>query len=190
MLLMIDNYDSFTYNLVYYFQCLGQEVKVFQHDRITPAEIDQLAPQYIVISPGPKSPEQAGISLAAIRHCYQRYPILGVCLGHQCIAHALGATITHAPKILHGKASCITHQQKNLFRGLPNPLNVARYHSLAIQTATLPAALAIDAWAKDGTIMAISHRKYRLYGVQFHPEAVLTEHGMDMLANFLSTGSN
>lgn len=184
MLLLIDNYDSFTYNLVHYFQCLGQEVLVFAHDKITIHEIEQLKPDYLVISPGPKSPSEAGISVAAIKHFYQKLPILGICLGHQSIAYAFGAQIIQAPEIIHGKTSLIYHHKGNLFRNLPTTFHVTRYHSLTIDVATLPTCFSIDAWAQD-TIMAISHRNYPLYGLQFHPEAILTEYGYNLLAHFL-----
>lgn len=185
MLLMIDNYDSFTYNLVQYFQALDQTVIVAKHDQITIDEITALAPNYLVISPGPKSPIDAGISLEVIKQFYRAIPILGVCLGHQCIAHAFGARIIQAPEIMHGKTSLITHHKQGLFHQLPNPFLVTRYHSLAVDVATLPSSFSIDAWAGE-TIMAISHREYPLYGIQFHPEAILTEHGMQLLAHFLS----
>ncbi|RUQ97464.1 anthranilate synthase component II [Legionella septentrionalis] len=184
MLLIIDNYDSFTYNLVQYFQTLGQEVLVYTNDQITIPAIAALTPQYLVISPGPNAPEQAGISLAAIEYFYPRIPILGVCLGHQCLAHAFGAKITSAPQIFHGKTSRITHNKRGLFNNIPGNFSATRYHSLTIAPETLPPCFAIDAWAED-TIMAISHRQYPLYGLQFHPEAILTEHGHQLLANFL-----
>lgn len=184
MLLLIDNYDSFTYNLVHYFQMLQQDVCVYSNDHIRIEEIEQLKPQFLVISPGPKRPEDAGISLALIRHFYQRIPILGICLGHQCIAQAFGATIIQAPEIIHGKTSVLTHQQSGLFQGLPASFKVMRYHSLAIAPESLPPFLQIDAWANE-TIMAISHRQYPVYGLQFHPESILSEHGLTMLSLFL-----
>ncbi len=184
MLLIIDNYDSFTYNLVQFFQMLGQIVLVYKHDAIDLLTIEQLAPDYLVISPGPKGPESAGISLAAIQHFYSSLPILGVCLGHQCLAHAFGANIIQAPEIIHGKTSLITHRQQGLFYDLPNPFLATRYHSLAIEQNTLPNCFKIDAWANN-TIMAISHRDYPLFGLQFHPEAILTEHGLTLLSHFL-----
>ena len=184
MLLIIDNYDSFTYNLAQYFQCLGQEVLVYTHDDIDIQTIKQLAPNYLVISPGPKGPQETGVSLAAIKYFYREIPILGVCLGHQCLAYAFGAQIIQAPEIIHGKTSHITHCKQRLFSGLPTPFLAARYHSLAINIQTLPNCFAIDAWADD-TIMAISHREYPLYGIQFHPEAILTDHGLELLSNFL-----
>ena len=184
MLLVIDNYDSFTYNLVQYFQILGQEVLIYANDGITIPQIKQLAPDYIVISPGPNGPKEAGISLDVIRAFYQDIPILGICLGHQCLAYAFGAEIISAPKIVHGKASRIIHHKQGLFRNIPNPFLATRYHSLAVDCATLPTCFAIDAWAFE-TIMAISHRQFPLYGLQFHPEAILTEHGLQLLSHFL-----
>ncbi len=189
MLLIIDNYDSFTYNLVQYFQCLGQEVLVYAHDLIDIPMIQQLAPDYLVISPGPKGPQDAGISLAAIKHFYRDIPILGICLGHQCLAYAFGAHIISAPEIIHGKTSLIQHNKQGLFRDLPSPFPATRYHSLAVDINTLPTSFAIDAWAND-TIMAISHRNYPLYGLQFHPEAILTEHGLELLSHFLHTNEH
>ncbi|WP_133130084.1 anthranilate synthase component II [Legionella yabuuchiae] len=184
MLLLIDNYDSFTYNLVQYFQCLDQEVLVFPHDQITLERIAQLSPDYLVISPGPNSPSEAGISLAVIHHFYKTIPILGICLGHQCLGHAFGARIVQAPEILHGKTSQIHHHKRGLFRDLPNNFLATRYHSLIIETKSLPNCFSIDAWA-NGIIMAISHRHYPLFGLQFHPEAILTEHGLQLLQRFL-----
>jgi anthranilate synthase component 2 len=184
MLLIIDNYDSFTHNLAQYFQCLGQDVLVYAHDSITISMIEQLAPDYLIISPGPKGPQETGVSLAAIDYFYKKIPILGVCLGHQCIGYAFGANVIHAPEIIHGKTSVISHNQQGLFAGLPTPFLGTRYHSLAIDRATLHKDFTVDAWTED-TIMAISHRDYPLYGLQFHPEAILTEHGMQLLSNFL-----
>jgi anthranilate synthase component 2 len=189
MLLIIDNYDSFTYNLAQYFQCLGQKVVVYTHDCIDIPMMQQLAPTHLVISPGPKGPQEAGISLAAIEHFYRDIPILGVCLGHQCLAYAFGAQIISAPEIIHGKTSRIKHNKQRLFRGLPSPFEATRYHSLAVDVNTLPNSFAIDAWADD-TIMAISHRNYPLYGLQFHPEAILTEHGLQLLSHFLQTNEH
>ncbi len=186
MLLIIDNYDSFTYNLVQYFQCLGQQVQVYLHDHITLAMIEQLSPDHLVISPGPKAPPDAGISLAVIDYFYQKIPILGICLGHQCLAQAFGAKIIQAPEIMHGKTSRISHHKQGLFKGLPNHFIATRYHSLAVDINTLPACFAIDALAQE-TIMAISHRDYPLYGLQFHPEAILSEHGLQLLAHFIKT---
>lgn len=183
MLLLIDNYDSFTYNLVQYFQCLNQEVTVYTNDTIQIDDIKNLNPQYLVISPGPNGPEEAGISLEVISQFHQHIPILGVCLGHQCLAHFFGAKIVQTQP-MHGKTSAITHHQRGLFRELPSPFQATRYHSLAIDPPTLPACFSIDAWAGD-TIMAISHRQYPLYGLQFHPEAILSEHGLQVLTHFI-----
>lgn len=184
MLLMIDNYDSFTYNLVQYFLCLDQEVLVYAHDAIDIPTIEALNPDHIVISPGPKGPTDAGISLALIKEVYQRIPLLGICLGHQCIGHAFGANIVSAPEIIHGKTSDIQHKGQGLFKGIPSPFKATRYHSLAIENNTLPRTFSVDAWTGD-TIMAISHNDYPLFGIQFHPEAILTEYGMEILANFI-----
>ena len=185
MLLLIDNYDSFTYNLVQYFQCLNQEVTVHPHDQININDIRRLAPEFLVISPGPKSPDEAGISLEAIRALHQEIPILGVCLGHQCLAQAFGGTIIPAPEIMHGKTSEIHHNNQRLFKNIPNNFKATRYHSLAVAESSLPDCFSIDAWT-DNTIMAISHRQYPLFGLQFHPEAILSQYGMQLLENFLS----
>lgn len=185
MLLLIDNYDSFTYNLVHYFQCLQQKVAVFQHDELSIEDIEQLNPQYIVLSPGPKSPSEAGICLPLIAHFYQRIPILGICLGHQCIGQAFGASIITAPHIIHGKTSLISHHQKNLFAGIARNFQGMRYHSLVVDPNTLPSQFCVDAWADD-LIMAISHRQFPLFGLQFHPESILSEFGLNLLKNFLS----
>lgn len=184
MLLLIDNYDSFTYNLLQYLQCLQQEVVVIKNDELTLEEIETLAPSHLIISPGPKAPQDAGISMAAIHHFHQQIPILGVCLGHQCLAQAFGGRIIRAPEIRHGKTSMISHQQQGLFHDLPGPFAVMRYHSLAVEPETIPACFSIDAWADD-TIMAISHRQYPLFGLQFHPESILSEHGMTLLDHFI-----
>lgn len=189
MLLLIDNYDSFTYNLVQYFQCLDMEVMVFKNDAIRIEEIEQLSPSHLVISPGPNSPMEAGISLQVIEHFYQSLPILGVCLGHQCLAQVFGAKIIPAPEIMHGKTSSIIHHKQGLFHELPSPFSVMRYHSLAVDIATLPPSFSIDAWAND-TIMAISHRQYPLFGLQFHPESILSEYGSTLLANFINHEHN
>ncbi len=184
MLLIIDNYDSFTYNLSQYFQCIGQEVRVISNDAIDIQTIKQLNPNYIVISPGPKGPEGSGISLDVIRQLHRDYPILGICLGHQCLAYAFGGSIIQAQQIIHGKTSTITHYNRGLFRNIPNSFQVTRYHSLAVDPAQLPSCFTIDAWAGE-TIMAISHRQYPVFGLQFHPEAILTEHGMHLLKNYI-----
>jgi anthranilate synthase component 2 len=184
-LLMIDNYDSFTYNLVQYFGELGAEVEVFRNDEITLEGIAARAPDRLVISPGPCSPAEAGISVAAIRHFAGRVPILGVCLGHQSIGAAFGGNIVRARALMHGKTSVITTTQSGLFAGLPRQFTVNRYHSLAIDRATLPAVLTITAWCDDGEIMGVQHRELPVHGVQFHPESVLSEHGHALLRNFL-----
>ena len=185
MILIIDNYDSFTYNLVHYFEQLSQEVRVFYHDTLTIANIERLSPSHLILSPGPKGPLDAGISLDVIQHFYQTRPILGICLGHQCLAYAFGAKIILAPDIVHGKTSAIDHNKQGLFQGIPTPFQATRYHSLAVDCASLPDCFSIDAWANE-TIMAISHRQYPLFGLQFHPEAILTEHGLTLLDNFLN----
>ncbi len=185
MLLLIDNYDSFTYNLVQYFQLLKQEVVVRTHDDLTVDLIRTMNPKHLVISPGPNSPDEAGISLTAIRELHKEIPILGICLGHQCLAQAFGGMIISAPQIMHGKTSTILHHYQGLFNKIPNHFIAARYHSLAVEVSSLPECFSIDAWAEE-TIMAISHRQYPLFGLQFHPEAILSQYGLDLLENFLS----
>ena len=189
MLLMIDNYDSFTYNLVQYFGELGQEVRVFRNDAISIPEIARLDPALLVISPGPCTPAQAGISLAAIREFAGRIPLLGVCLGHQAIGEAFGGRVVHAHKLMHGKVSPVEHTNQGVFRGLPNPLTCTRYHSLAVERHSLPDCLEITAWTDDGEIMGLRHRSLAVEGVQFHPESILTERGHDLLKNFLEEHS-
>ena len=188
-LLMIDNYDSFTYNIVQYFGELGAEVEVFRNDEITLEGIAARAPDRLVISPGPCSPKEAGISVAAIQHFMGKLPILGVCLGHQAIGAALGGSIIRAQQLMHGKTSVIRTTQEGVFAGLPAQFTVNRYHSLAIERATCPADLAVTAWTDDGEIMGVRHTglpfSQRMEGVQFHPESILTEHGHAMLKNFL-----
>ena len=184
-LLMIDNYDSFTYNIVQYFGELGAEVSVARNDEITLADIAALAPDCLVVSPGPCSPAQAGISVAAIRHFAGKLPILGVCLGHQSIGAAFGGTIIRAKELMHGKTSVITTTQQGVFAKLPKQFTVNRYHSLAIERATCPDCLEITAWTEDGEIRGVRHKTLPIEGVQFHPESILTEHGHAMLANFL-----
>lgn len=185
MLLFIDNYDSFTYNIVQYFTELGQEVAVLRNDDITLEEIEALNPQYLVIGPGPCSPKEAGISVAAMRHFAGRLPIMGVCLGHQTIGEAFGGRIVRAKTLMHGKVSPVSHSGKGMFKGLPNPVTCTRYHSLVIDRNTMPECLEVTAWTEDGEIMGVRHKEYAVEGVQFHPEALLTEHGHDMLNNFL-----
>ena len=187
--LMIDNYDSFTYNLVQYFGELGADVETIRNDAITPQEIfarsAALKPDRIVISPGPCSPAEAGISVPLIQAAMGKIPLLGVCLGHQAIGAALGGKIIRAKTLMHGKTSKVEHSGRGVFKGLPSPMTVTRYHSLAIERDTLPAELMITAWTQDGEIMGIQHKTYALHGVQFHPESILSEHGHAMLKNFL-----
>ena len=186
MLLMIDNYDSFTYNLVQYFGELGEDVRVFRNDEISVADIERLAPARIVVSPGPCSPAEAGISVAAIRALGGKIPLLGVCLGHQSIGAAFGGRIVHARQLMHGKTSAVHHDGSGVFRGLPEPFTATRYHSLAIERGSLPACLEVTAWTDDGEIMGVRHREFAIQGVQFHPESIRTEHGHRLLMNFLS----
>ncbi|MDW7534823.1 MAG: aminodeoxychorismate/anthranilate synthase component II [Candidatus Nitrotoga sp.] len=188
MLLMIDNYDSFTYNLVQYFAELGADVIVHRNDEITLEQIEALQPQHIVISPGPCTPNEAGISVATIQRFAGRTPILGVCLGHQSIGQSFGGRIVHAKRLMHGKTSPILHSDEGVFRGLPNPLTATRYHSLVIERAALPDSLEVTAWTEDGEIMGVRHKTMSVEGVQFHPESILTECGHEMLANFLQGG--
>ncbi|MGL4406800.1 aminodeoxychorismate/anthranilate synthase component II [Zoogloea sp.] len=185
MLLMIDNYDSFTYNLVQYFGELGADVRVHRNDEITIEQIVQMKPDQIVVSPGPCSPAEAGISVAAIREFAGKIPLLGVCLGHQSIGAAFGGNIIHAKRLMHGKTSPVHHLNQGVFSGLPNPVTCTRYHSLAIERETLPDCLEVTAWTEDGEIMGVRHKDFHVEGVQFHPESILTEHGHDMLRNFL-----
>lgn len=184
-LLMIDNYDSFTYNIVQYFGELGAEVDVFRNDEITLAEMAARAPDLLVVSPGPCSPLEAGISVAAIRHFAGKLPILGVCLGHQAIGSAFGGTIVRAQQLMHGKTSVIATTQQGVFADLPSQFTVNRYHSLALERASCPEVLAVTAWTDDGEIMGVRHKELPIQGVQFHPESILTEHGHVMLKNFL-----
>ena len=185
MLLMIDNYDSFTYNLVQYLAEIGQEVKVVRNDKISIEEINKLNPQYIVISPGPCTPNEAGISLELIEAFKDKIPILGVCLGHQSIGQAFGGKIIHAQTIMHGKTSKISHNNKGVFKGIKNPFIATRYHSLVIDRQSLPNCFDITAWTDDNEIMGIKHKELAIEGVQFHPESILSEHGHDLLKNFL-----
>ncbi len=185
MLLMIDNYDSFTYNLVQYFGQLGEEVQVFRNDRVTLDEIERLAPARIVISPGPCSPSEAGISLPLIDRFAGKIPIFGVCLGHQAIGQAFGGKVVRSDFLMHGKTSLIHHDGKGLFEGLPNPFEATRYHSLVVERASLPTALEITAWVEEGEIMGLRHRELPVWGVQFHPESILTVEGMNILRTFL-----
>ena len=185
MLLMIDNYDSFTYNLVQYLGELGADVKVVRNDEVTVDKVETMRPEQIVISPGPCSPNEAGISLGVIERLGGRIPILGVCLGHQAIGQAYGGRVVHAKTLMHGKTSPIRHSGNGVFQGLPDPFTATRYHSLAVERESLPACLEVTAWTEDGEIMGLRHRDQRVEGVQFHPESILTEHGHAMLRNFL-----
>ncbi len=185
MLLMIDNYDSFTYNLVQYFGELGEDVRTVRNDEITLTEIEALGPDRICISPGPKAPAQAGISVPILQHFAGKLPILGVCLGHQAIGEAFGGNIIRAKQVMHGKTSSITHTGVGVFKNLPNPFTVIRYHSLAIERSSLPHCLEVTAWTDDGEIMGVRHKQFDIEGVQFHPESILSEHGHALLKNFI-----
>ncbi|MDZ5637321.1 MULTISPECIES: aminodeoxychorismate/anthranilate synthase component II [unclassified Janthinobacterium] len=185
MLLMIDNYDSFTYNIVQYFGELGEDVRVYRNDEITIAQIEALNPDRICISPGPKAPAQAGISVEVLKHFAGKKPILGVCLGHQAIGEAFGGKVIRAKQVMHGKTSLIAHTGVGVFKDIPSPFTVIRYHSLAIERASLPSCLEVTAWTDDGEIMGVRHREYDIEGVQFHPESILSEHGHALLKNFL-----
>lgn len=194
MLLMIDNYDSFTYNLVQYFGELGADVQVYRNDQISVAEIEKLKPDHLVVSPGPCTPNEAGISVEAIKHFAGKLPILGVCLGHQSIGQAFGGRIVHAGAIMHGKTSMVYHNNVGVFAGLANPFEATRYHSLVIDKSSIPDCLEVTAWTQDekgdmDEIMGVRHKELMVEGVQFHPESILTEHGHDMLRNFLKQHS-
>ena len=185
MIAVIDNYDSFTYNLVQYLGELGAELKVCRNDKITVDEVSRMAPERVVISPGPKTPDEAGICLEVIREFSGRMPILGVCLGHQAIGQAFGGRVIRAPKVMHGKTSEIAHDGKTVFDGLPNPFPATRYHSLIVERSSLPSCLEISATSADGLIMGLRHKEMKVEGVQFHPESILTDAGKQLLANFL-----
>ena len=185
MLLMLDNYDSFTWNLVQYLGELGATVKVVRNDAISLDDVEALNPQHIVISPGPCTPTEAGISVPLIRRFAGKIPLLGVCLGHQAIGQAFGGRVIRAQRVMHGKLSPVTHDERGVFAGLPSPFAVTRYHSLAIERASMPDDLAVTATSDDGEVMGVRHRRFAVEGVQFHPEAILTEHGKQLLANFL-----
>ena len=185
MILMIDNYDSFTYNLVQYLGELGEELLVFRNDKITLRKIARLKPACLVISPGPGGPADAGISCAAIRNFAGKIPILGVCLGHQCIGHVFGGRIRQAERLMHGKTSPVYHDGESVFAGLPNPFEAARYHSLIVERRSIPKCLNLTAWTEEGEVMGLRHRELPVEGVQFHPESIMTGAGMDLLRNFL-----
>ena len=186
MLLMIDNYDSFTYNLVQYFGELGEEIEVFRNDKISTPEIEKLNPEMLVISPGPGTPKDAGVSLDMINHFKGKIPILGVCLGHQCVGEVFGGKIVSAPRLMHGKTSFIHHDGKDIFQGLSNPFEATRYHSLIIEKKSIPDCLEITAWTDENEIMGVKHKIYLVIGVQFHPESILTKEGKQLLKNFLT----
>ncbi|MDD5949304.1 MAG: aminodeoxychorismate/anthranilate synthase component II [Lachnospiraceae bacterium] len=186
MILLIDNYDSFTYNLYQYIGIFRPDIKVVRNDQITIEEIRELNPDHIVLSPGPKSPSEAGICMDVVKELYRDYPILGICLGHQSIGAAFGGVVTYAKSLFHGKQSLVTHDGSGLFEGIPSPIRVARYHSLAVQEDTLPECLVVNSRTEDGEIMAMSHREFPVYGIQFHPESIYTEHGKKMIENFLN----
>jgi anthranilate synthase component 2 len=186
MLLMIDNYDSFTYNIVQYFGELGEEVRTVRNDEITLEQIAAINPDRICISPGPKAPKDAGISLDILREFKGKLPILGVCLGHQAIGEAFGGNVIRARQVMHGKTSLIAHTGDGVFKDLPSPFTVIRYHSLAIERASLPSCLEVTAWTDDGEIMGVRHKEYDIEGVQFHPESILSEHGHALFKNFLT----
>jgi anthranilate synthase component 2 len=185
---MIDNYDSFTYNIVQYFGELGEDVRTFRNDEITLEQIAAMQPDRICISPGPKSPKDAGISVDVLKQFKGKLPILGVCLGHQAIGEAFGGSIVRAKQVMHGKTSLVAHTGVGVFRDIPSPFTVIRYHSLAIERSSLPACLEVTAWTDDGEIMGVRHKDYDIEGVQFHPESILSEHGHQLLKNFLERG--
>ena len=186
MILLIDNYDSFTFNLYQYLGIFEEDIRVVRNDKITIEEIKALNPDKILISPGPKSPKEAGICLEVIRYFYDKKPILGICLGHQCIGEALGGTVGYAKELFHGKQSVIEHDKTSIFTGIDTPIQVARYHSLAVQSEDLPDCFKVLATTKDGEIMAMKHRKFPVIGLQFHPESIYTEHGKRLIENFVN----
>jgi anthranilate synthase component 2 len=184
MLVMIDNYDSFTYNLVQYFGELGAEITVFRNDQVTAEQVEALAPTHIVVSPGPGDPDDGGVSNELIRRLGRTTPVLGVCLGHQCIGHVYGGKVSRAPRLMHGKVSSVYHKERGIFTGVPSPFKATRYHSLIVEEP-LPECLEVTAFTRDGEIMGLRHREYPVIGLQFHPESILTEHGKRLLQNFL-----
>lgn len=190
MILMIDNYDSFTYNLVHYLCELGQDVEVYRNDKITVEDVGRLNPDIIVVSPGPCTPKEAGVSVEVIKEFAGRIPVLGVCLGHQSLAYAYGAKIIRADRLLHGKTSLIHHDGKGIYKDIPDPFEATRYHSLLVDRETLPDEFEITAWTDEGEIMGIRHKELLLEGVQFHPESILTKHGKDLLGNFVKLAQN
>ncbi len=187
MILLIDNYDSFTFNLYQYIGIFADDIKVVRNDKITMEEIKKLQPERIVLSPGPKNPDEAGICMDVVKEFYDKIPILGICLGHQCIGQALGGTVSYAKQLFHGKQSLIDHDGSSIFTGIDTPIKVARYHSLAVQSDTLPDCLRVLARTADGEIMAMRHKDYPVIGLQFHPESIYTEHGKRMIENFVGS---
>ncbi len=185
MILVLDNYDSFTYNLVQYLGVLGAELKVVRNDEVTVAEIEAMGPEKILVSPGPCSPAEAGVSVAVIQHFGERLPVFGVCLGHQSIGHAYGGRVVRADRLMHGKTSPIHHDNTSVFKGMPNPFDATRYHSLIVERASLPECLRVTAWTEEGEIMGLAHKTLPVFGVQFHPESVLTQEGMTLMRNFV-----
>jgi anthranilate synthase/aminodeoxychorismate synthase-like glutamine amidotransferase len=190
MIVLIDNYDSFTYNLVQMIEEMNYEVRVFRNDKIDVAGIENLGPSELVISPGPCTPKEAGISVEAIRYFASKIPVMGVCLGHQSIAAAFGGNIVRADRIMHGKSSFVFHDDRTIFQGLPSPFEAIRYHSLMVERDTLPDSFEVSAWTEEGEIMGIRHREYNVEGVQFHPESILTKDGPELMKQFLSKGGN
>ena len=186
MILLIDNYDSFTYNLYQYIGIFSDDVKVVRNDKVTIEQISQMKPERIVLSPGPKNPDEAGICMDVVREFYDKIPLLGICLGHQCIGQALGGTVSYAKQLFHGKQSLITHDGSSIFTGIDTPIKVARYHSLAVQAEDLPDCLRVLATTADGEIMAMRHKEHPVVGLQFHPESIYTEHGTRMVENFVN----
>lgn len=189
MVLVIDNYDSFTYNLVQYLGELGTQLEIYRNDAITAEEVTRLKPECVIISPGPGSPKDAGVSKAIIRECGSSVPLLGVCLGHQCIGEVFGGRIVRASRLMHGKTSLIHHNGKTIFQGIKNPFEATRYHSLIVEKKTLPASLTITAETDKGEIMGLHHKRYPIWGVQFHPESILTDSGKELLNNFLTVSA-
>lgn len=189
MIVMIDNYDSFTYNLVQYLGELGEELRVFRNDKITIKELEELAPDFIMISPGPCTPDDAGISLEVIRHFAGKIPLFGVCLGHQAMAQVFGGKVIRAERLMHGKTSQVIHDGKTIFNEIPSPYQATRYHSLIVEKESLPECLEISAWTEEGEIMGLRHQELAVEGVQFHPESIITDHGKQLLRNFIQTYS-
>jgi para-aminobenzoate synthetase component 2 len=189
MIVMIDNYDSFTYNLVQYLGELGEELRVFRNDKITIQELEELQPEFIMVSPGPCTPDEAGVSLEVIRHFSGKIPLFGVCLGHQAMAQVFGGKVIRADRLMHGKTSPVLHDGKTVFEGIPSPYQATRYHSLIVEKESLPECLEISAWTEEGEIMGLRHKELAVEGVQFHPESIITDYGKKLLQNFIQTYS-